>query len=141
MALTLVRSTGTDFTGNTVSISTNYGGNIPPIVLNDISNYFDGTTCSFPLKQETSSINTFIDSKDIMVTINGMVLAPYVTENRLPWTVDYDSYRGYRVVDSNVVIYNAPDPGDRATVIIIGQSQTKQVRRYPFSPTTIGLGD
>jgi hypothetical protein len=76
-----------------------------------------------------------------MVTINGMVLAPYVTENRLPWLVDYDSYRGYRVVDSNVVIYNAPDPGDRATVIIIGQSQQKQVRRYPFSPTTIGLGD
>jgi len=141
MSLTLVRSTGTDFTGNTVSISTNYGGNVPPIVLNDISNYFDGTTCLFSLKQDTSSINTFIDSKDIMVTINGMVLSPYVTENRLPWIVDYDSYRGYRVVDSNVVIYNAPDPGDRATVIIIGQSQTKQVRRYPFSPTTIGLGD
>lgn len=141
MSLTLVRSTGTDFTGNTVSISTNYGGNVPPIVLNDITNYFDGRTHVFPLKQETSSINTFIDSKDIMVTINGMVLTPYVTENRLPWTTDYDSYRGYRVVDSNLIIYNAPDPGDTATVIIIGQSQTKQVRRYPFSATTIGLGD
>jgi hypothetical protein len=141
MSLTLVRSTGTDFTGNTVSISTNYGGNVPPIVLNDISNYFDGRTSIFPLKQETSSINTFIDSKDIMVTLNGMVLSPYVTENRLPWLVDYDSYRGYRVVGSDVIIYDSPDPGDRATVIIIGQSQTKQVRRYPFSPTTIGLGD
>jgi hypothetical protein len=141
MSLTLVRSTGTDFTGNTVSISTNYGGNVPPIVLNDISNYFDGQTSIFPLIQETTSINTFIDSKDIMVTINGMVLAPYVKEIRYPWMVDYDSYRGYKVVGSNLVIYNAPDPGDRATVIIIGQSQTQQTRRYPFSPATIGLGD
>jgi hypothetical protein len=141
MSLTLVRSTGTDFTGNTVSISTNYGGNVPPIVLNDISNYFDGRTCVFPLQQETNSINTFIDSKDIMVTINGMVLTPYVTENRLPWLIDYDSYRGYRVVGSNLIIYSAPDPGDRSTVTIIGQSQKPQTRRYPFSPTTIGLGD
>lgn len=141
MSLTLIRSTGTDFTGNTVSISTNYGGNVPPIVLNDISNYFDGRTCSFPLRQETSSINTFIDSKDVMVTINGMALSPYVTENRLPWLVEYDSCRGYRVVGSDVIIYDAPDPGDRATVTIIGQSQQKQIRRYPFSPTTIGLGD
>lgn len=141
MSLTLVRSTGTDFTGNTVSISTNYGGNVPPIVLNDISNYFDSANCVFPLKQETNSINTFIDSKDLMVTINGEVLEPYVTEIRYPWMVDYDAHRGYRVVDSNVTIYKAPNPGDRATLVIIGQSQQKQTRRYPFSPITIGLGD
>jgi hypothetical protein len=76
-----------------------------------------------------------------MVTVNGMVLSPYVTEIRYPWLTDYDSYRGYRVVGSNLIIYSAPDPGDRATVIIIGQSQKPQTRRYPFSPTTIGLGD
>ena len=141
MALTVIKSTGTDFTGNTVSIPTNYSGNIPPIILDDITSQFDGQDCVFPLTQDTNSINTIIDSKDVEVILNGQVLSPYVKELRFPWLVDYDSYRGYRVVGGNLYIYNAPDPGDTATVRIVSQSQTQQLRKYPFSATTIGLGD
>lgn len=141
MALTLIKSTGTDFTGNSVSIATNYGGSIPPIVLDDISNEFDGTTCVFPLTLETVSINTIIDSKDVQVSLNGQILRPYVTEIRYPWIIEYDSYKGYRVVGGNLIIYDAPDPGDVATITIVNQSQRQQTRRYPYSATSIGLGD
>jgi len=141
MALTVIKSTSTNFTGNTVSIATQYGGAIPPIVLNDITNYFDGTTTVFPLMLDQTSINTVIDSKDVTVTLNGLLLQPYVKENRLPWITEFDSHKGYKVSGGNLIIYNAPDNGDWATVMIVGSSQAAQVRKYPFSANTIALGD
>jgi len=141
MALTVIKSTSTNFTGNTVSIATQYGGAIPPIVLNDITNYFDGTTTVFPLMLDQTSINTVIDSKDVTVTLNGLLLQPYVKENRLPWITEFDSHKGYKVSGGNLIIYNAPDNGDWATVMIVSSSQAAQVRKYPFSANTIALGD
>jgi hypothetical protein len=141
MALTVIKSTSTDFTGNSISISSQYNGYIPPIVLNDISGYFDGAKAVFPLTLDTTSINTIIDSKDVTVTVNGLVLSPYVAELRYPWIIDYDSNKGFRVKDGNIVIYNAPDSGDSCTVIITNSSQSKQTRRYPYSAMSIALGD
>lgn len=141
MALTVIKSTSTNFTGNTVSIATQYGGSVPPIVLNDITNYFDGTTSVFPLMLDQTNINTIIDSKDVTVTLNGLLLQPYVKENRLPWIAEFDSHKGYKVSGGNLIIYNAPDNGDWATVMIVSSSQAAQERKYPFSANTIALGD
>ena len=140
MALTVIKSTGTDFSSNTVTINTLYRGNLP-IVCNDISTQFDGVKAVFTLWQDQTSINTVVDSKDVQVTLNGQILAPYVTELRYPWISEYDSYTGFRVNSSNLIIYNSPGVGDVAVVMITNTSQSKQYRRYPYSATTIALGD
>jgi hypothetical protein len=141
MALTKIKSTGTDLSANTVTIGTLYRGSLP-IVCNDISTQFDGRKTVFPLKQDQTSINTVVDSKDVQVTLNGQILAPYVKELTYPWIVEYNSYKGFRVTSNgNLIIYNAPAPGDQAVVMITGTSQSAQTRKYPFSATTIALGD
>jgi len=141
MALTKIKSTGTDLSANTVTIGTLFRGSLP-IVCNDISTQFDGRKAVFPLKQDQTSINTVVDSKDVQVTLNGQILAPYVNELTYPWIVEYNSYKGFRVTSNgNLIIYNAPAPGDQAVVMITGTSQSVQTRKYPFSATTIALGD
>ena len=141
MALTVIKSTGTDLSANTVTIGTLYRGSLP-IICNDISTQFDGVKAVFPLKQDQTSINTVVDSRDVQVTLNGQILAPYIKELTYPWIVEYDSYKGFRVTSTgNLIIYNAPAPGDQAVVMITGTSQSVQIRKYPFSATTIALGD
>ena len=141
MALTYIKSTGTDFTANSVTITTLYRGNLP-LVCNDISTQFDNLKTVFPLKQDQTSINTVVDSRDVQVSLNGQVLSPYVTEVRYPWLTPYDSYApGFRVVGSNLIIYNAPAVGDIGLVMITSTSSSLQYRRYPYSAATIALGD
>jgi len=141
MALTVIKSTGTDFLANTVSVTSLYNGNVPPIVCNDISTHFSGGDSVFPLTIEQTLITNIVDSKDVTVVINGQYLAPYIKENRWPWETAYDSHRGFRVVGSNLIIYNAPNVGDTAVVTITNTSKSVQTRRYPFSANTIALGD
>jgi hypothetical protein len=140
MALTVIKSTGTDFTANTVAINTLYQGNLP-VVCDDISSQFDGDKTVFALTTDQNYINTVTDSKDVRVTINGLQLTPYVSELRWPWITEYASYKGYRVVGANLIIFNAPDPGDTATVTVVSTSQSAQTRRYPYSASSIALGD
>jgi hypothetical protein len=142
MALTVIKSSGTDFTANNVSVSSQYAGGIePPYILDDISNYFDGDKTVFPLTVNQVSINTIVDSKDLTVSLNGLLLSPYVKEQRLPWMVDFDSGKGFRVSGGNLIIYNAPDAGDIAVITLVNTSRAVQVKQYPYSPVTIGLGD
>jgi hypothetical protein len=141
MALTVIKSSGVNLSANAVTIGTLYRGNLP-IVCNDVSTQFDGVKAVFPLKQDQTSINTVVDSRDVQVTLNGQILAPYVKELTYPWIVEYDSYKGFRVSNNgNLIIYNAPTVGDQAVVMITSTSQSIQTRRYPFSATTIALGD
>ena len=129
----------------------NFGGNLyqngilfavaDPIVVNDISTQFDGVNTVFALRQNQTSINTIVDSKDLEVVINGARLTPYVKEQTYPWLVDYDSFRGFRVSGSNLIIYNAPAIGDSAAVIVRSISAAVQTRKYPYSATTIAIGD
>jgi hypothetical protein len=142
MALTVIKSSGTDFSANNLSVSSQYASGIEPLtVFDDISNYFDGTTSVFPLNVNQVNINTIVDSKDIQVTLNGQILNPYVKEQKFPWYAEFDSNRGYRVSSGNLIIYNAPDPGDTAVIMLINTSRAVQVRKYPYSANTIGLGD
>jgi len=119
-------------------------------ILNDISNLFDGTTSHFQLKLEQSGINITADSKDFEVVVDGRRLNPYVTRYTYPWLTSYDSFKGFRVrtfTDSSnttsnyVTIYNAPYTGDSSTISLRTPTSTIQTTRYPFSATTIALGD
>jgi hypothetical protein len=115
---------------------------VDPAVLNDISSQFDGYKAVFPLKLDQNSISNIVDSKDLEVVINGQRLSPYVDEYRWPWITPYDSYKGFRVAGTNLIIYNAPWANDSSLVILRGTSSvTRQKRRYPYSATSIALGD
>jgi len=118
-----------------------------PTVLNDISNQFDGYKNVFNLTQDQNPItNTSIgDSRSLEVVVNGKKLSPYVRQLTYPWVTPYDSHNGFRVVGTStsayVIIYNTPDPGDTATLTVISNSLATQTRKYPYSATTIALGD
>lgn len=140
MALTTIKSTGVDFSGNTITVSGLYRGNLP-ILVNDVSGQFNGLDCVFPLMVGQDYINNVTDSKDVQVSVNGQILRPYVAEFTWPYFVEYDSRKGYRVVGANIILYSAPDAGDTATITVVSTSANAQTRRYPFSPSTIALGD
>ena len=154
---TLTVAGGVGVAGNLYATSvyaTNYfytnGTTFGTTVLNDISNQFDGATSHFQLKTEQSGINITADSKDFEVIVDGRRLNPYVTRYTYPWLTPYDSFKGFRVrtfrdsanVTSNyVTIYNAPYTGDSSTISLRTPTSTTQTTRYPFSATTIALGD
>jgi hypothetical protein len=155
---TLTVAGGVGVAGNLYATSvyaTNYYYTNPSVsfgttILNDISNQFDGVTSHFQLKTEQSGINIASDSKDFEVIVDGRRLNPYVTRYTYPWLTPYDSFKGFRVrtfrdsanVTSNyVTIYNAPYTGDSSTISLRTPTSTAQTTRYPFSATTIALGD
>lgn len=155
MALTVIKPSSTNFaapgtfpelnagkitTSNLTVTGAFFQSNLP-LVFNDISTQFDGRKTVFQLRINQDSINTVVDSKDLDVSLNGQLLSPYVKENRLPWIAEFDSYPGYKVSGSNLIIYNAPSIGDRCVIVYRNKSQITQTRRYPFSATTIALGD
>ena len=112
-----------------------------PIVCNDIGNRFDGLTTTFPIMVEQDYINTIADSRNLQVSVSGQYLAPFVTTQTFPWITEYDSFRGFRLRGSNITIYNPPDAGEQAVVTIVSNNSTVQTRKYPYSATTIALGD
>lgn len=144
MALTTIKSTSST-TGNASIGNLTYTGGLfnssVPIVLNDISTQFDGSKTVFSLLLDQTSINTITDSKDVQVILNGQILAPYVQDLEYPWLTPYDSYKGYRIKDGNIIIYNAPNYGDQCVMIVRSTSQSVQTRRYPYSATNIAFGD
>lgn len=144
MALTTIKLVNSTTANSNVGNLTYTGGlfnsNVP-IVLNDISTQFDGSKTVFSLLLDQTSINTITDSKDVQVILNGQILAPYVQELEYPWLTPYDSYKGYRIANGNIIIYNAPNYGDQCVMIVRSTSQSVQTRRYPYSATTITLGD
>jgi len=118
----------------------------PTYVLDDISYQFDGAKTVFGLTLDTANISTVInttivDSKDIDVAVNGSVLMPYVQQLTWPWITPYDSFRGYRVVDDKILFYTAPSSGLQCSIILRNTSKSAQQRRYPFTPSSIALGD
>jgi len=114
-------------------------------VVTDIAPQFDGFQTQFALKLDQSAISSLGDSRDLQVAIAGNVLKPYVTEFTWPWLPVVDSFNGFRVrtFDSAnyITIYNAPNPGDSASLTFGTTSATTQKRRYPFSASTIAFGD
>jgi len=118
-----------------------------PLILNDISNQFTGSKSVFTLFTDQTNITSsdVVDSRNMEVIINGLRLAPYIKQNTYPWLTPYDSFIGFRVVSdantANVIIYNSPAPTDQAVLSIINKATNVQTRKYPYSATTIALGD
>lgn len=111
-------------------------------ILNDISSQFDGVKGSFTLMLEQSAVTTITDSKNLEVVISGKKLSPYVTTLSYPWLVPFDTIKGYRVRDGKLIIYNPPDVGETSLLTYkTPGTSTTQTKRYPFSATTIALGD
>lgn len=135
-----------DTAGNRIWIS---GSTIaaPFNVLNDISNQFDGYKSVFNLLQDQTNITTssISSSINVEVILNGKKLTPYIKQISFPWINTYESQKGYRVVVTStnavVTIYNTPDPGDQATLTIINNITTVPATKYPYSATTLALGD
>jgi hypothetical protein len=118
-----------------------------PLILNDISNQFTGSKSVFTLFTDQTNITSsdVVDSRNMEVIVNGLRLAPYIKQNTYPWLTPYDSFIGFRVVSdantANVIIYNSPAPTDQAVLSIINKATNVQTRKYPYSATTIALGD
>jgi hypothetical protein len=112
-----------------------------PVVLNDISNQFDGTKTVFSLMLDQDMIYSIVDSKDLEVVINGARLSPYVNTQTYPWISNIESFNGFRVKSNNLIIYNAPFIGDSVSLIWRNASNTTQTKKYPYSAASIALGD
>lgn len=112
-----------------------------PVVLNDISNQFDGTKTVFSLMINQDMIYSIVDSKDLEVVINGARLSPYVNTQTYPWISNIESFNGFRVKSNNLIIYNAPFIGDSVSLIWRNASNTTQTKKYPYSAASIALGD
>lgn len=140
--------------GGNVVITGNITSAVFPLILNDISNQFNANRTVFALRNNQAPVTNLVDSKDLSVVVDGRPVSPYITELRYPWLTPYNSFRGFRLaqtsgnlkltttsVAQSVVIYNAPDIGQQATITQINTSATKQTRRYPYSASSIALGD
>ena len=125
----------------TIKNTTNIASATTVAVLNDISTQFDGSKTVFQLTKDSAVINTIVDSKDVDLVINGQISAPYVAEITYPWISTYASYKGFRIKEGNIIIFNAPNYGDQCVMIIRNSSLTAQTRRYPYTATSIALGD
>jgi hypothetical protein len=112
-----------------------------PAICDDISGDFNSSTQIFPLSIDEVSINTVTDSRQVQVSINGQILRPYVTKKELPWQVEYDISGDYRVTNGNLIIYNPPDLGDRASAVLVTLGTYVQRRTASYSATTIAFGD
>lgn len=111
-------------------------------VLDDVSGLTDSYNSVYTMRINGSPVlNTYItDSKDLQVTVNGRKLEPYTDDGDFTFMSDYDAYRGFRVRQNRVIIYNAPERGSQISLVAQQIPSTKQIRRYPFSATNIGLG-
>lgn len=134
--------------GSTTTATITAANIFEPYIIDSISQQFDGTQAVFDLRVDQQYINSIVDSKDAEVILNGEQLIPYVDELRWPWHTPYDSYKGFRIVNGistsssvQLIIYNAPYIGDTASVTIRTRSTTRKLRKYPFSPAAIALGD
>jgi hypothetical protein len=114
-------------------------------IMAEVSGLCDGYRNVFDIKLDQTLVSStyIVDSKDLEVVVSGQQMIPYVTTAPGPWIPAFDagSSRTFRVRENRLIIYNAPEIGSQVQITVKKTSATKQRRRYPFSPTTIALGD
>lgn len=134
---------GVKFPDNTVQTTAAVTGYIDPILL-DLHGQADASNCVFTLrKDQTPLVTTFIkNSKDLEVVVDGEYYSPYASQLAYTFMPLYEAdSRTFRVRENRLTIYNAPEIGAKIRVVVRTSSTTPQTRRYPFSASTIGLGD
>jgi len=110
----------------------------------DIHGRADADNCVFTLRLNQTAISTTYikDSKDLEVTVNGETYSAYASQKAFVFMPVYEmNSRTFRVRENRLIIYNAPEVGARISVVVQKTSATPQIRRYPFSASTIGFGD
>jgi hypothetical protein len=140
----LISATGTIFADKITTVSV-------PLVLNDISTQCDGAQMVFPLKIDQSDITSanITQSKNLQVAVNGLILSPWINVQTWPWFQLFAGFPGlspgYQVISTatsaNITFYTSPAKGSQVVLTIINSSSTAQLRKYPYSATTIVLGD
>jgi hypothetical protein len=133
-------------TATVTSVLVSGGGQ--PTVADKINSQFNSLKQVFTLKVNRTAIiegYNYKDNKDLLVTINGRVLDPYVTQNTLgPWIVDMtaESAYTYKVSGAKLILFRAPGAGETASIRINTVSSARQTTsRYPFTANTIAFGD
>ena len=122
-----------------------------PQVLDDISNQCDGGKLVFPLTLNLANITSanITQSQSLQVAVSGNILAPWVDVQTWPWFSSFagfpDRSPGYQVVASatsaNIIFYSSPAQGSQVVLTIINNLSSTQLRKYPYSATTVALGD
>lgn len=110
----------------------------------DVHGQADSANCVFTLRQNQTVLSTTYikDSKDLEVTVNGERYTAYASQKAFAFMPVYEAdSRTFRVRQNRLIIYNAPEVGAKINVVVRKSSTTAQVRRYPFSATTIRFGD
>jgi len=111
------------------------------IVPDDISGQFNGLSSVFSLNKNQKLLYNITDSRDAEVIVSGKRLTPYIKEIRYPWISEYDGYRGFRIKNGNLILFYPPKPGEQAMITIRTISPSETTRQYPYSASTIALGE
>jgi hypothetical protein len=113
-----------------------------PAICDSISSQFNGSNQIFPLSLDGVTINTITDSRQVQISVNGQLLRPYTIDRELPWMTEYDISGDYRITsDGNIIIYNPPDLGDQASVVLVTYGTYVQRRLNSYTPTMIAFGE
>lgn len=118
-------------------------GSYEPVYLDSIQHLFDGDLGSFTLRRNQVELNTstIVDARDFTVIIDGNRIEPFIDPAPFAFLPTYGAYKGFRVRENRIIIYDIPEPGSKCSIIYQKQTTGKQVRRYPIPPYVIGLGD
>ena len=118
------------------------------IVLDDITNYINGKTQVFTLKNNAVEIiegTTYKDNRDFTVTFGGRAYNPLVPQSSTlgPWITEFTAGKTFefKVVGSKLILYRSPERAS-AQIRINTVSASRQTKlRYPFTASTIVFGD
>lgn len=108
--------------------------------LDDISNYVDGFTNSFPLtyNQVAVSLNS---PWAIQVTIDGIDQPAFVANGDVSWQSQVlTSYTGYTVIDSNIKFADCPPVSSKIRIVTNPTSGLPNTKVYPFRPLDVLMG-
>jgi len=119
-----------------------------PILFNDVSTQTNGKKGVFALKNNQANVAGIANSKQLQVIVNGAVQTPFVKTWVWPSWCIVDSFRGFKVTTlgysspaNSVVLYRPPAKGTQVSITQVNTATDSQLRRYPFSATTIAISD